>query len=46
MKKLMLLALIIPFVSFGQILYEVNKITDVDHNENFTYPDKKDLLDI
>ena len=33
-------------VSFGQTLYKVNIITDIDYNENVIYPDKKDLLDI
>ena len=47
MKKLILFLLIIPVVSLGQTLYEVDKITDIDYNENVIYPNKKkDLLDI
>ena len=46
MKKLILFLLIIPIVSLGQTLYEVDKITDIDYNENVIYPNKKDLLDI
>ena len=46
MKKLILLLLFVPLVSFGQTLYKVNIITDIDYNENVIYPDKKDLLDI
>ena len=41
MKKLILFLLIIPFVSLGQTLYEVDKITDIDYNENVIYPNKK-----
>ena len=46
MKKLILFLLIIPVVSLGQTLYEVDKITDIDYNENVIYPNQKDLLDI
>ena len=46
MKKLFLFLLIVPVVSFGQTLYEVDKITDIDYNENVIYLNKKDLLDI
>ena len=46
MKKLILLLLFVPLASFGQTLYKVNIITDIDYNENVIYPDKKDLLDI
>ena len=46
MKKLFLLSLFVPVVSFGQTLYKVKIITDIDYNENVIYPDKKDLLDI
>ncbi len=45
MKKLIILLIFIPIVSLGQNLYQVNKITDIDYNENVVYPDKKDLLD-
>ena len=33
MKKLILLLLFVPLVSFGQTLYKVNIITDIDVNE-------------
>jgi hypothetical protein len=46
MKKLLLVLLFVPFVSFGQTLYEVDKITDIDYNENAVYQAKKDFLDI
>ena len=46
MKKLLLVLLFVPFVSFGQTLYEVDKITNIDYNENVVYQAKKDFLDI
>ena len=45
MKKLTLLILI-PILSFGQNLYKVDKITDIDYNDNVVFPEKKDFLDI
>ena len=46
MKKLILLLLFIPLVSFGQSSYKVEKITDIDYNDNVVFPEKKDFLDI
>ena len=46
MKKLILLLLFIPLVSFSQNSYKVDKITDIDYNNNVVFPEKKDFLDI
>lgn len=46
MKRLFLVLLFVPLIFFGQTLYQVNIITDIDYKENVIYPDKKDLLDI
>ena len=46
MKKLILLLLFIPLVSFGQSSYKAEKITDIDYNDNVVFPEKKDFLDI
>ena len=46
MKKLTLILLLIPILSFGQNLYKVDKITDIDYNDNVVFPEKKDFLDI
>ena len=43
MKKLILLLLFIPLVSFGQSSYKVEKITDIDYNDNVVFPEKKDF---
>ena len=38
MKKLTLILLLIPILSFGQNLYKVDKITDIDYNDNVVFP--------
>ena len=42
MKKLILLLLFIPLVSFSQNSYKVDKITDIDYNNNVVFPENKD----
>ena len=46
MKKLIILLIFIPLFSLSQTLYQTEKRTDIDYNDNVFYLDKKDLLDI